>query len=208
MEKKNQSLIITIVVVGIALIVTLALVFTRSESVTETPAEGNASENGETGIESDANGSVVQPAEYYQPAAELEKVMMDAGFVCNSETYADLNYATEEITSAITSRLADAGIADEEIVFCDHEPDSVVIAISLPNNVEKLIDAVSDFVCETGEKLAGVDLEENQSVLLIGEFYHFGNTPEDTALLVALLDQNEIDYEEHQLSSKECETEA
>lgn len=51
MEKNNQPLILGIVVIGAVLIITLALIFTRSndDTATETPAENNASENQENG---------------------------------------------------------------------------------------------------------------------------------------------------------------
>ena len=56
MEKNNQPLILGIVVIGAVLIIALALIFTRSDSETEAPAEGTISENEENEAGEDENG--------------------------------------------------------------------------------------------------------------------------------------------------------
>ena len=203
MEKNNRPLIITsIIVVGI-LVMALALIFIRNnDSQPEETTEKNTAENKKK------EEVEIQPEQLYQPSSRLEAVMADAGFICSRQTYADLRYATEEITSAIVERLADAGIASAEVVFCSRESDGTVIGVSLPANVEKLNDITPDFTCETGQKLAGINREEDLIVLLIDGLYHMGNAAEDTELLADLLDQNEIDYEEQRLNVKECEIEA
>ncbi len=129
-EKNNQPLILGAIAIGAVLIIALALIFIHNndsqprETAENTVAENEQKEKGNT-----------QPEQLYQPSSELEAVMAAAGFVCRRQTYADLHYSTEEITSAIAERLADAGIADAETVICSS--DGTVIGVSLPDNVEK-----------------------------------------------------------------------
>ena len=65
MEKNNQPLILGIVVIGAVLIIALALIFTRSDSGTEAPAENTTSENGKNATnengESDGDQTTPQP---------------------------------------------------------------------------------------------------------------------------------------------------
>ena len=63
MEKNNQPLILGIVVIGAVLIISLALIFTRSDSETEVPAESTVSENEDNGAEEngESDGGKITP---------------------------------------------------------------------------------------------------------------------------------------------------
>ena len=72
MEKNNQPIIITSIIVGAALIVALALVFTRTDSETEAPAESAVSENAENeNMEGNGeNGQQPTPSPTPQPSPQ------------------------------------------------------------------------------------------------------------------------------------------
>ncbi len=72
MEKNNQPLIIAAMVIGATLIISLALIFTRSDNETEVPAESTVSENeaGEDENEDDSQQPDPQPDPDPQPAPD------------------------------------------------------------------------------------------------------------------------------------------
>ena len=72
MEKNNQPLILGIVVIGAVLIISLALIFTRSDSETEVPTESTVSENAEneTDENGESNGDQTTPRPDPQPTPQ------------------------------------------------------------------------------------------------------------------------------------------
>ena len=180
MKKKNWLLIVEVLVIGISLTIGLILIFGRGG--------GDSPEMPDPG-----------QAQLAQPKA----VMRALGLTCRDETYAGLVYEPAEIEAALRAKMADAGIADSEVLLCDQPGgNDIGVGAGASSDVEKLMGVYSDLYCETGRRVVDDDI---LVALVIDNFHYIGNIADDTEAIAGLLDEAETSYERRQLDLWNCE---
>lgn len=150
----------------------------------------------------DGGNQAAQP-QPWRSNSEVERALLGLGFVCDRQTYSNLSFGDDQTEAVLVEKMATAGIADAELELCGNEATGVTFGSGLPEDIDALHGVYSDFRCESGQD-DFLGLSDGTTAFLVDGIYYVSNQDSDTDALRGILDGLGIDYDENEVSLKDC----